>query len=452
MATVKIQSKATNAVFEFETLDAALRSLNGVTENGDRFNQPLLTTPSRRTFKEAHSLLERNGYTIYRDPAEVKPVEVKVEVPLPSFPPRGKYSIHEAMTKILKGGVQIPSPADDAELSEMFKKSIEKSKAELAKMQAKVEADLKKEMREKMKDQDPSNAWEFMAQQIQKFLEQPKIDQDQLKNELKSEINETVSKALESRVKEIVVVKAETGERKNIGRQHYQFEILLSVISARVNALLVGPAGSGKTSAAHKVAEALSIPFYSISVGMQTTKTDFFGYMDATGKYVKTLFRQAFEHGGVFLIDEMDAGNANVITSINQALANGYCAFPDGMITKHEDFVIVASANTYGTGANREYVGRNQLDAATLDRFAVIDWNYDEELENELCSNKNWLRVVRTARKNAEKHKIRTVVSPRAAIFGSQLLAQGIDAKAVRAMLLTKGLNPTEAVKLMEGV
>jgi len=147
-------------------------------------------------------------------------------------------------------------------------------------------------------------------------------------------------------------------------------------------------------------------------------------------------------------LDEMDAGNANVITSINQALANGYCAFPDGMITKHEDFVIIASANTYGTGANREYVGRTQLDAATLDRFAVIDWNYDEALENDLCANKSWLAFVRKCRKNADLHKIRTVVSPRAAIFGAQLLAQGIKLEDVKKMLILKGLNPTEQAKL----
>ena len=33
------------------------------------------------------------------------------------------------------------------------------------------------------------------------------------------------------------------------------------------------------------------------------------------------------------------------------------------------------------------YVGRNQLDGATLDRFAVIEFEYDEEIEKNLCED-----------------------------------------------------------------
>lgn len=232
--------------------------------------------------------------------------------------------------------------------------------------------------------------------------------------------------------------------------QHYRFHELLSVVKCRLNALLVGPAGSGKTSGGYNVATHLKLPFYSISVGMQTTKSEFFGYMNADGKYVTTLFRKAFEKGGIFLLDEMDAGNANVITAINQALANNYCAFPDGMVNKHKDFVVIASANTFGTGANREYVGRNQLDAATLDRFVTIEWGYDETLEETIVKNKEWLHFVRRCRHNANKYNIRTVISPRAAMAGEKLLEEGLDHQSVVEMVVTKGLNETEKTKLLE--
>lgn len=417
--SVKIQDKSTGTVLEFPTLDNALRTLNGCDPSGDRFQQVLLITPSRRTFKEANSLIERNGYRIYREAQDVqKQLEKSIE----------------KETKTTGAGVEMTFTIHDETTKEVTK------------------------MKEATKQQSgEQTAWELMAKQLQKFMETPQISANDIQglrqelNEVKKEMNDAVKQALESHTREIVVKKAETGETKNVGRQHFQFETLLATIAARVNALLVGPAGSGKTSAAHSAAKALNIPFYSISVGMQTTKTEFFGYMDAAGKYVRTLFREAFEKGGVFLLDEMDAGNANVITSINQALANGYCAFPDGMVTKHPDFVIVASANTYGTGANREYVGRNQLDAATLDRFAVIEWMYDEQLEDALCANKQWLKFVRQCRKNAETHKIRTVVSPRASILGAQLLAQGLKETAVKDMLIFKGMNPTERQKLING-
>jgi cobaltochelatase CobS len=52
------------------------------------------------------------------------------------------------------------------------------------------------------------------------------------------------------------------------------------------------------------------------------------GYMDAHGKLVRTLLREAYEHGGVFLLDEIDAGNPGVLTVLNALLANGQVGFP----------------------------------------------------------------------------------------------------------------------------
>jgi hypothetical protein len=46
---------------------------------------------------------------------------------------------------------------------------------------------------------------------------------------------------------------------------------------------------------------------------------------------------------------------------------------------------VCAAANTYGTGADALYVGRNQLDAATLDRFYVVEMDYDRKLEAKLA-------------------------------------------------------------------
>jgi DNA polymerase III delta prime subunit len=238
--------------------------------------------------------------------------------------------------------------------------------------------------------------------------------------------------------------KEEKKEEKRVNENHHQFDTLLTVISCRLNALLVGPAGSGKTTAAEKVAEKLGLPFYSISVGNQTTKHEFFGYQDANGRYVRSLFREAYENGGVFLIDEMDAGNSNVIISINSALANGVCAFADGMVNKHPDFIVIASANTFGNGANAMFVGRNQLDGATNDRFVTIYWEYDLALEERLCENKKWLTEVRRIRAIVEKNKMRYIISPRASMFGAKLLNAGMEWEQVMKMVIYKGMNETE--------
>lgn len=177
----------------------------------------------------------------------------------------------------------------------------------------------------------------------------------------------------------------------DVGVQHASFPTLLKALGARkldgtgCNVWLVGPAGSGKTSAAHKCATALGLQFYAKSVGPQTSESSLLGYYDANGRYVRTQLREAFENGGVFLLDEVDAGNPAVLVVINAVLANGVAAFPDGVIKKHQDFILVAGANTIGQGADRQYVGRQQVDAATLDRFVFLQWDYDPNLIAVIC-------------------------------------------------------------------
>lgn len=168
------------------------------------------------------------------------------------------------------------------------------------------------------------------------------------------------------------------------GRQHNKLAQVLRYVQIRQSLYLYGPAGTGKTQLAETAAQAVNLPFYPISVCGQTTKSDLLGYTTANGTYIGTIFRTAYENGGVFLLDEIDNGNPNVTAVLNSALANGVCTFPDKVVKRHPDFICIAAANTFGTGASAEYIGRNPIDAATLDRFKQIFVDYDEELEMEL--------------------------------------------------------------------
>lgn len=223
------------------------------------------------------------------------------------------------------------------------------------------------------------------------------------------------------------------------GLHHMQFEDVLRAVTTKVPLLLVGEAGAFKTSTVAAVAKAINQKFYCQSVGAQTTKSDLMGYMDAAGIYRYSVFRHAFENGGVFLLDEIDAGNANVITCLNAALANQVCSFPDGMIEAHPDFICIAAANTFGTGASRQYVGRNQLDAASLDRFVVIEFLYDEEMEKQICNNDQWVKKVQKIRRHLKGERV--VISPRASINGAKLLSAGFTMEAVLEMTILKGCS-----------
>lgn len=167
------------------------------------------------------------------------------------------------------------------------------------------------------------------------------------------------------------------------GRQHDKFSDVMRKIAAGVDLYLYGSAGTGKTKIARHAAQALNAKFYAISVCSQTQMSAFLGYPSATGQYITTHFRQAYENGGVFLIDEIDNGNPNVLAVLNSAM-DGICGFPDAMVERHPAFVCIATANTFGTGADRVYVGRNQIDGATMNRFLPVEIGYDELLESEI--------------------------------------------------------------------
>lgn len=227
----------------------------------------------------------------------------------------------------------------------------------------------------------------------------------------------------------------------------------------RLNVMLVGPAGTGKTTAAAKAADILGLNFYPLSVGPQTTKTDFFGFTDAHGRPIWTVVRKAWTDGGVLLIDEIDASGAGALTYINSILANDFATFPSDVdsidkvtvVKRHRDFCVVAAANTYGSGANRLYVGRNQLDAATLDRFVGIDWDYDTDFEQKLgasVDNLAWVEYVWKLREAQNALAIRAVFGTRKILFGLTLLAGGKSLKATKNATVWFGVSPDDKAKI----
>lgn len=224
------------------------------------------------------------------------------------------------------------------------------------------------------------------------------------------------------------------------GTRHKLFQLVLKYVAAGVNVLLVGPAGSGKTTCCQQVFEVLDQDFHF--QGAADSPYKLLGYRDAQGHYQDTPFRRAFENGGGFLLDEFDASNPTaVVTAINTALTHDIADFPDGPVNRHKDFYFMAAANTFGRGADRQYVGRYQQDAANLDRFAVIEFDYDEALELAVAGNADWTKKVQKIRKVVWKQGIRHVVSPRASIHGAKLLAAGVDEKLVMDSVIWRGLD-----------
>lgn len=223
--------------------------------------------------------------------------------------------------------------------------------------------------------------------------------------------------------------------------RHFLFPDILATVNAGIPAALIGPAGSGKSTVCEQIARALNLKFYlqnSVTGDHQLT-----GYMDAYGKYHSTPFRTAFEKGGVIFVDEVDTSDPSALKWMNTALANGYAMFPDSEepIRVHKDFRAIIAANTFGNGADRVYVGANQLDASTLDRFVFFDFRYDEKMETLLSGDTKWTERVQKLRKAAREEKARIVISPRASINGAKLLRLGWDKKKVEDRTIWKNTD-----------
>lgn len=213
---------------------------------------------------------------------------------------------------------------------------------------------------------------------------------------------------------------------------HEMLPILLAFVARRKNVYLYGPHGSGKSTGAAQVAKALGLEYGYIALSPQTPESRLVGFIDANGNAVRTPFRDRFEHGGVMCIDENDNAAASLLTTLNSPLDNGHMAFPDAIVKKHKDFVLIGTGNTSGAGANPAYPERRPFDQAFGDRYLYLQWNYDEKLEKQIALSINkeadqWVRWVQSVRKWAKANHPRFTPSPRSTFR----LAEFVEDKAV---------------------
>ena len=198
------------------------------------------------------------------------------------------------------------------------------------------------------------------------------------------------------------IVIENNGIKKEVeGIFHKDFEKICKIVNSNIPLMLVGGAGAGKNYTLEQVAQALDLTFYTTNAVNQDYKLT--GFIDANGVYHETEFYKAFVNGGMFFLDEIDASCPEALVTLNSAIANKYFDFPTGRKVAHKDFRVVCAGNTYGTGADMVYVGRNVLDGATLDRFVVLEFDYDDEVEKKLAYDDDLYKFIKDLRNAVNK-------------------------------------------------
>ena len=293
-----------------------------------------------------------------------------------------------------------------------------------------------------------------IEEDIQKCISEKTAEFGQRLDEKLKEVDEMLERL--NRVQGVQVVELENDGVPTNELAHDKIKTVIKVIAsskrAKANIMLVGGCGGGKSYMCQQIAKLMKIPFYNLGIGAQTTKSDLVGFKTATGGYSTTPVRQAFENGGLLCLDEIDAGNSNVLTIMNNIISSDEIEFPDGRVKKHKDFWLIATANTYGKGATMDYVGRNRLDAATLDRFTMINIDYDLELEKTITHCDKWMHVIEQLRENIDRYDLKVIVSPRASQKGADMYEAGIPVPDIIEMQILKGASEDVRMKLMEGI
>lgn len=248
-------------------------------------------------------------------------------------------------------------------------------------------------------------------------------------------------------------------------------------LETNTNCMLVGDAGTGKSSLVEQLAAQLNRPLRRVNLNGESDTSVLEGrdytVKDKDGgnmlKFIPGPLAVAIERGYWFLCDEIDAALQPVLFLLQQVLEeDGKLVLSDTegtVLRKHPAYRFFATANTVGiAGRNRLlYSGTMQrMNEATLDRFgAVVHVGYmDAPQEEKVIAGKvpeldidfvkAIVRIANDTRKNLQDDKLACTFSTRRCIQWARAMTRFHPVRAAKMTVLNK-LNQDD-YKVLEGV
>jgi cobaltochelatase CobS len=247
-------------------------------------------------------------------------------------------------------------------------------------------------------------------------------------------------------------------------------------IEARQNCLLVGDAGTGKSSLIEQVASLCQRPLRRVNLHGETDTTLFVGRdvpTEVDGKRTIVfnwgILAVAMREGQWLLLDEIDAALQPVLFVLQSVLEDdGKLLLEDGhgtVVHRHPDFRIFATANTVGIAARNKvlYSGTmSRMNEATLDRFGVVIHVNGLSLEDEtklICAKvpdldpdfvKGIVMIAHDVRGQLQKEQISATMSTRRCIQLAKAMTVFHPLRAARLTVFNK-LGQEDA-KVLEGI
>jgi energy-coupling factor transporter ATP-binding protein EcfA2 len=217
------------------------------------------------------------------------------------------------------------------------------------------------------------------------------------------------------------------------------------------NVFLVGGAGTGKTTLAQNVAQALGRQFMTINCSQWTAPTEIIGGQTLDG-YQEGKLIEAWEKGLVLILDELPKIDPNTAGLLNDALAKS--KIPGAIIfnsrkesfARHPSFAVIATGNVWPNRESLAYGANNKQDLSLLDRFAgaVYFIEKNPELEVKLVGSQILWAWCNELRRLVEELKYEGQVSLRFMLTCRDTLRLELS------RLSAKGLKPDEGKTLAD--
>lgn len=160
------------------------------------------------------------------------------------------------------------------------------------------------------------------------------------------------------------------------------FSVLEYNIKHKINTMLLGPTGVGKTEMIAAVAKAMKKDMTIFDMGTMTDPimslvgTHVISVKDGitSSEFVKSRFSEVIQKPGIVVLDELSraaAGSNNLLfpcLDFRRELPMEYSFHDSTPIKVHPDCVFIATANT-----GSAYTGTHKLDKALIDRFTILE-------------------------------------------------------------------------------
>lgn len=152
-----------------------------------------------------------------------------------------------------------------------------------------------------------------------------------------------------------------------------KLSIIQDLMFSRLNVMLTGDPGTGKTELCRRLAKAHKLPFHRVNVGAIRTPRDWFGHWEFVGGqtvFIKSEFVDAIQRPGIVALDEFNRVTPDIHNSIYTILDHNrevYVEETKETVYVHPNCIFLATENR-----GRSHTGIFMEDAAVEDRFELV--------------------------------------------------------------------------------